>query len=63
MTWYRFRTVKSKLHHPRYITCRKRRGELLRRRTSQLDVEPEFEAERRPTLSAASVRRPRTPSP
>eukprot|EP00966_Prymnesium_polylepis_P051822 1199978-Prymnesium_polylepis.1 len=44
MNWYRFRTVKSSyitaLHH----VPRKRRRELLRR-TNQLQLEPEFEAE------------------
>eukprot|EP00966_Prymnesium_polylepis_P281885 6513927-Prymnesium_polylepis.1 len=36
MKWYRYRTVKCKLHHRATITCRKRRRKL-RRRTSQLE--------------------------
>eukprot|EP00966_Prymnesium_polylepis_P306950 7093066-Prymnesium_polylepis.1 len=66
MNWYRFRTVKSKLHHRHRATSNvpkaAKRAELLRR-TSQ--IEPEFEAERRrragsvstPTEDAVAVER------
>ena len=57
MKWYRFRTVKSKLGAPTpprymYITCRKRRRELLRQ-TSHL--EPEVETERRRRVGSVST--------